>query len=132
MGADLFDSNVAAMVSALVIAESLGGGVNMAMVFCYAILGLLASIIGIATARLGKNGKPTNALNSSTYVTTGIFLVLSALATYFIDGFSWRIWGASTTGLLVGVVIGLATDYFTDDSKPIVKKVAHALSLIHI
>ena len=128
MGADLFDSNVAAMVSALVIAESLGGGVNMAMVFCYAILGLLASIIGIATARLGKNGKPTNALNSSTYVTTGIFLVLSALATYFIDGFSWRIWGASTTGLLVGVVIGLATDYFTDDSKPIVKKVAHASS----
>ena len=116
------------MVSALVIAESLGGGVNMAMVFCYAILGLLASIIGIATARLGKNGKPTNALNSSTYVTTGIFLVLSALATYFIDGFSWRIWGASTTGLLVGVVIGLATDYFTDDSKPIVKKVAHASS----
>lgn len=87
MGADLFDSNVAAMVSALVIAESLGGGVMPAMVFCYAILGLLASIIGIATARLGKNGKPTNALNSSTYVTTGIFLVLSALATILLMDF---------------------------------------------
>ena len=43
------------------------------MVFCYAILGLLASIIGIATARIGKHGNPTRALNSSTYVTTGIF-----------------------------------------------------------
>ena len=127
MGADLFDSNVAAMASALVVAESLGGGfANVSMVFCYAILGLLSSIIGIATARIGKNGNPTHALNSSTYVTTGVFLVLSAVATAICEGFSWRIWGASATGLLVGVIIGIATDYFTDDTKPIVKKVAHA------
>ena len=118
MGADLFDSNVAAMASALVIAQSLSGGEynNISMVFCYAILGLLASIIGIANARIGKNGNPTHALNMSTYVT----------ATAVFDGFSWRIWGASTVGLIVGVIIGITTDYFTDDSKPIVKKVAHA------
>ena len=130
MGADLFDSNVAAMASALVLAQSLAGGAynNISMVFCYANLGLLASIIGIATARVGKNGNPTHALNSSTYVTTAIFLVLTALATVVFDGFSWRIWGASAVGLLVGVVIGITTDYFTDDTKPIVKKVAHASS----
>ena len=128
MGADLFDSNVAAMASALVIAQSLSGGAfaNISMVFCYGILGLLASILGIATARVGKHGNPTRALNSSTYVTTGIFLVLTALATLIFDGFSWRIWGASTVGLLVGVIIGITTDYFTDDTKPIVRKVAHA------
>ena len=128
MGADLFDSNVAAMASALVIAESLAGGAfaNTSMVFCYAILGLLASIIGIATAKIGKNGNPTHALNSSTYVTTGIFLVLTAIATAIFDGFSWRIWGASTTGLIVGVIIGITTDYFTDDTKPIVQRVAKA------
>ncbi len=127
MGADLFDSNVAAMVSALVIAQSLTGDfANTAMVFCYAALGLLASILGIATARIGKHGNPTRALNSSTYVTTGIFLVLTAVATLVFEGFSWRIWGASTVGLLVGVIIGITTDYFTDDTKPIVQKVAHA------
>ena len=128
MGADLFDSNVAAMTSAIVIAQSLAGGEynNVSMVFCYGILGLLASIIGIATARIGKNGSPTNALNSSTYVTTGIFMALTALATHFFPGFSWRIWGAATVGLLVGVIIGITTDYFTDDSKPIVKKCANA------
>lgn len=126
MGADLFDSNVASLVSALVIAQSLGGKDNTAMVFCYAILGLLSSVIGIATARIGRKGTPTRALNLSTYVTTGIFMVLSAIATALIADFSWRIWGASATGLLVGVIIGIATDYFTDDSKPIVKKVAHA------
>lgn len=127
MGADLFDSNVAAMASALVIAQSLSGGfANISMVFCYAILGLLASIIGIATARVGKHGNPTRALNSSTYVTTAVYLVLTALATVIFEGFSWRIWGASAIGLLVGVIIGITTDYFTDDSKPIVRKVAHA------
>ena len=128
MGADLFDSNVAAMASALVIAQSLSGGrfANTSMVFCYAILGLLSSVIGIATARIGKNGSPTRALNASTYVTTGVFLVLTAIATLLFEHFSWRIWGAASTGLLVGVIIGITTDYFTDDTKPIVKKVAHA------
>ena len=29
-------------------------------------------------------------------------------------------------GLLVGVIIGITTDYFTDDTKPIVQRVAHA------
>ena len=126
MGADLFDSNVAAMTAALVIAEGLGGAANTMMVFCYAALGLIASIIGIATARINQNGNPTRALNSSTYVTTGLFIVLTALATAIFQGFSWRVWGASTVGLLVGVIIGITTDYFTDDSKPIVRRVAHA------
>ena len=128
MGADLFDSNVAAMTSALVIASSLEAstGANTAMVFMYAALGLIASIIGIATARIGKGGSPTRALNASTYVTSGAFVALTALATLLIEGFSWRIWGASAVGLLVGVIIGITTDYFTDDSKPIVQRVAHA------
>lgn len=128
MGADLFDSNVAAMASALVIASTLesAGFAAIEMVFCYALLGLLASVIGIAAARVGKDGNPTKALNSSTYVTTAIFLVLTAGATAVFSGFSWRIWLSSATGLIVGLVIGLTTDYFTDDTKPIVKKVAHA------
>ena len=127
MGADLFDSNVAAMASSLVIAASLADSASaIAMVFCYSILGLIASMIGIATAKVGKDGNPTRALNSSTYVTTAVYLVLTALATAFIEGFSWRIWIAAATGLLVGVIIGITTDYFTDDTKPIVKRVAKA------
>ena len=128
MGADLFDSNVAAMSAALIIASSLdkGLGLNAQMVFCYAALGLIASAIGIFLAKIGEHGSPTKALNASTYVTTGIFVVLTALVTLIFKGFSWRIWTASTVGLLVGVLIGITTDYFTDDSKPIVRKVAKA------
>ena len=128
MGADLFDSNVAAAASALVIAGTLSGqGYDtISMVFCYSLLGLIASVIGIAAARVGKDSNPTKALNSSTYVTTAVFMVLTAIATAVFPGFSWRIWGASATGLLVGVIIGITTDYFTDDTRPIVKRVAHA------
>ncbi len=124
MGADLFDSNVASMAAALVIGSALGGN-NADMVFVFAALGLLASIIGVMTARIGKNGNPTKALNSSTYVTTGIYAVLTAGATYALH-YSWRIWGACIVGLAVGVIIGLTTDYFTDDSKKPVHFVAHA------
>ena len=129
MGADLFDSNVASMAASLVMAVSLdsaiGGHMNVAMVFCFAALGLLASIIGVMTAHIGKNGSPTKALNSSTYVTTGIYIVLTAIATAVFQ-FEWRIWGACIIGLIVGVIIGLTTDYFTDDSKKPVHLVAKA------
>ncbi len=127
MGADLFDSNVASMSAALVMATSLGGltGNNVKMVFAYAAIGLLASIIGVATARIGKNGDPNKALNSSTYVTTAIFAILTAITT-FAFGFEWRVWGATAVGLIVGTVIGITTDYFTNDNKPPVHKVANA------
>ena len=124
MGADLFDSNVASMAAALVMGSALGAN-NVDMVFVFAALGLLASIIGVMTARIGKNGNPTKALNSSTYVTTAIYAVLTAGATYLLN-YSWRIWGACIVGLAVGVIIGLTTDYFTDDSKKPVHFVAHA------
>lgn len=129
MGADLFDSNVASMAAALVMAASLdkalGGMKYVSTVFCFAALGLLASIIGVMTARIGKRGSPTKALNSSTYVTTGVYTVLTAIASC-IFGFSWRIWAACIVGLLVGVIIGITTDYFTDDKKKPVHAVAKA------
>lgn len=124
MGADLFDSNVASMAAALVMGVALGGK-NPSMVFCYATIGLLASIIGVATAKMGKKNNPTTALSSSTYVTTGVYAVLTALATWEY-GFEWRIWGASIIGLAVGVIIGIASDYFTNDNKKPVHYVAKA------
>ena len=128
MGADLFDSNVASMAAALVMGSALDasgavGGNCAVTVFCYAAIGLLSSIIGVAAARMGKNENPTTALNFSTYVTTGIFAALTALAT-LLCGFEWRIWGASTVGLLVGTVIGIASDYFTDDRRKPVRLTA--------
>lgn len=126
MGADLFDSNVASMAAALVMAASLSDSEkHIGMVICYAAIGLLASIIGVFTANMKEGGSPTRALNTNTYVTTAIYGVLTAIATYVFD-FEWRIWAASAIGLLVGVVIGITTDYFTDDTRKPVHMVAKA------
>ncbi|MBU1145747.1 MAG: sodium-translocating pyrophosphatase [Firmicutes bacterium] len=128
MGADLFDSHVASMAAALVMAvaiDTLTGSHNSTMVFAYAGIGLLSSIIGVASAKMGKNGNPTRALNMSTYTTTIIFALLTALATLLFH-FQWRIYFAALIGLLVGVVVGIATDYFTDDSKKPVRNTAKA------
>ncbi|HEY8419330.1 MAG TPA: sodium-translocating pyrophosphatase [Clostridia bacterium] len=123
MGADLFDSNVASMTAALVMAASLNQAKNVMMIFAFASIGLLSSLIGIFLARMGKKEDPTTALNISTYITTGLFVALSAIATVLFK-FQWRIWGASALGLVVGVLIGIVTDYFTNDNKRPVQNVA--------
>lgn len=127
MGADLFDSHVASLSAAIVLAMALDRGLGQFtnMVFCYASAGLLASIIGTLMARIGPDSNPTGALNKSTYITTAIFVGITAIATYAFD-FSWHYWGATIIGLLVGVVIGVATDYFTNDERNPVQHVASA------
>lgn len=129
MGADLFDSHVASMSAALVMAinldKVLNSNKNVMTVIIYAALGLLASIIGVATARMGKNNQPTAALNSSTYVTTGVYALLTVLATW-VFALEWRIWFAAIIGLFVGVIIGIASDYFTNDTRKPVQEVSKA------
>lgn len=128
MGADLFDSNVASLAAALVIGLSLDSSFsakNVTTVFCFASLGLLSSIIGVGTAKMGKSDNPNHALNSSTYVTTALYAILTAVATQVL-GFSWRIWAAAAIGLGVGTIIGIVSDYFTNDEKKPVHFVAKA------
>ncbi len=123
MGADLFDSNVASIAAAMVVALPLG---EIEMIFCYGALGLLASIIGVLFARVGKSGNPGKALNGGTYLTCGIFLVLTLVATLLTPEFNIRIWGASALGMIVGVVIGVTSEFFTGDDKKPVAKVAQS------
>ncbi len=122
MGADLFDSNVAAIAAAMVIALPLG---LVDLIFCFGALGLLASIVGVLCARVGKAGNISAAINFNTYVTCGIFAVLT-LGACLLSGYDLRLWGAGMIGLAVGVVIGLVSDYFTGDGKQPVDHVARA------
>ena len=122
MGADLFDSNIAAIAAAMVIAIPLG---EIDLLFCYASLGLLASIIGVLFSKVGKNGNPSAALNRGTYLTCGVFVILTFAATLLFN-LQFRLWTATIVGMIAGVIIGFTSDYFTgDDMKP-VKKVAEA------
>ena len=128
MGADLFDSNVASIAAAMVIALSLGKN-NLNLIFCFGALGLLASIIGVFISKVGKDGNPGKALNNGTYLTCGIFAVLTFGAFLLggaANGYDMRLWGAAMLGMVAGVVIGFTSEFFTGDDKKPVAKVAEA------
>ena len=122
MGADLFDSNVAAMAATIVIAAAIG---QVAFMFAITSMGLLASIAGVFLSRLGPKGSPSRALNGGTYITCGIFAVLTAIAVW-ISGFDFRLWGCAMLGMVAGVIIGITSDFFTGDDKKPVARVAES------
>ena len=122
MGADLFDSNVAAMAATIVIAAAIG---QIGFMFAITAMGLLASIAGVFLSRLGPKGSPSRALNGGTYITCGIFAVLTAIAVA-ISKFDFRLWGCAMLGMVAGVIIGITSDFFTGDDKKPVAKVAES------
>lgn len=125
MGADLFDSNIASIAAAMVIGLSLG---QQHLVFCYATLGLLSSILGVLFIGMGKHKDPGRALNTGTYITTVLYAVLTLVVSLAFN-YDLRIWGATMVGLVVAVIIGITSDYFTGDGKKPVEKVAKASSI---
>jgi K(+)-stimulated pyrophosphate-energized sodium pump len=130
MGADLFDSYVASIFSAMILGLALSDitgkvGLYLQIPLVFAGFGILASIVGALTVRVGKQGNPGNALNMGTYVTCTVFAVLTAVATYYLE-YDWRIWGAAVIGMAAGVIIGVTTDYFTSEDKAPVVKTAEA------
>ena len=118
----VFDSNVAAMAATIVIAAAIG---QVAFMFAITSMGLLASIAGVFLSRLGPKGSPSRALNGGTYITCGIFAVLTLIAV-LISGFNILLWVCAMLGMVAGVIIGITSDFFTGDDKKPVAKVAES------
>jgi K(+)-stimulated pyrophosphate-energized sodium pump len=125
MGADLFDSYVASIVAVMILGviprlTSFNNIlVNVPLIF--AGLGVVASILGVAIVRVGKQGNPGNALNFGTYLTCILFGVITFGVTQYL-GINFGVWAAAVIGLIAGVVIGITTDYFTSiDKTPVIK-----------
>jgi len=125
MGADLFDSYVASIVAVMILGviprlTSFDNIlVNVPLIF--AGLGVVASILGVAIVRVGKQGNPGNALNFGTYLTCILFGVITFGVTQYL-GINFGVWAAAVIGLIAGVVIGITTDYFTSiDRTPVIK-----------
>lgn len=132
MGADIFDSYVASAVAAMLIGTTgfISGGFSMAdrafytvLPLILAIVGIVSSVLGIQLVRVGKNGKPGTALNLGTVFSC---LIYSALATILFFAMGWNKGAliATISGLVVGVVVGFTTDYFTDDNFGPVRRTA--------
>jgi len=127
MGADLFDSYVASIVAVMILGVALSKLVPFTSVsfievpLVFAGLGIVASILGVALVRVGKNGNPGGALNMGTYLTCIIFGLLTFAVTYYMD-INLGVWASAVIGLVAGVVIGITTDYFTSiDKAPVIK-----------
>ena len=111
-GADLFDSYVAAIMAAMIIGSSSEIQYLKTAPLVFAGLGIIASIIGIASVRVGKGGDPGKSLNLGTYLTCVVFIILTYGASSFL-GYDMRIWHATVAGLIAGIVIGMTSDYYT-------------------
>ncbi len=119
MGADIFESFVGSIIAAMVIAESSGmGGVNNAdwviLPIFLALIGYGASIIGVFSIQLLKGGDPGAALRNTTFIGAGLFW----LGGWFGIGYAGLETGtdpmmAVIVGSIVGILIGLVTEYYT-------------------
>ncbi len=122
MGADLFESYVGSLVSALTLGISVTAVVSAGGVLyplAIAGVGLLASIVGTFFVRGGENLNPQKALTKGSYAAALVVIVVSAVLSSVLFG-SFNAAIAVIAGLVVGVVIGNITEYYTSaDYKPV-------------
>lgn len=124
MGADLYDSYVASLMAVMILGQ-IRGGYLIELPLIFAGVGAIASLMGIFVVRVKEGGDVGAVLNRGTYVTVGIFIVLSYAASR-VMGYDLRYWGASAVGLFAGVIIGITSDYYTSINRPPAKKTAEA------
>ncbi|MCD8151644.1 MAG: sodium-translocating pyrophosphatase [Clostridiales bacterium] len=130
MGADLFESYVGSIISAItlgLIASGISGSFGQLGGALYplvlAAVGIIASIIGIFFVRGKDGGDPQKALNTGSNVADIITIVLAIVLSKPMLG-SYKPCGAIIAGLLVGILIGRITEYYTSDKYKPVQKIA--------
>ena len=123
MGADLFESYVGALVSALTLGVVAFQAEGAIFPLVLAAAGILASIIGCFFVKGDEKANPHKALKMGSYVSSAVVVVASlVLGKVFFGGFAQAI--AIIAGLIVGLVIGIVTDIYTSGDYNSVKKIA--------
>ncbi|HXV78142.1 MAG TPA: sodium-translocating pyrophosphatase [Candidatus Polarisedimenticolaceae bacterium] len=127
MGADIFESYVGSIVATIAIGATLPISarvmqhaadpeavrpVLMALPLLLASIGLIASLLGILSMRVLKQFNPASALRNSTFIAAAGFLAGAYLVIRAYDVTSGVFW-AVLCGTLVGILIGLITEYYT-------------------
>jgi K(+)-stimulated pyrophosphate-energized sodium pump len=140
MGADLFESYVGALVSAMILgvawfsglqAVRAGTGLNAVILpLVVALIGIVASIIGFFFVNTREGGNPQAGLNRGTFG-AGILMVIGTVLAIrwlipaggvvvpdIISGknLTYQSWGVSLAvvgGLVAGIAVGLITEYYT-------------------
>ncbi|NLY09747.1 MAG: sodium-translocating pyrophosphatase [Tissierellia bacterium] len=121
MGADLFESYVGALLSAITLGAIAHKTEGIAFTLLIGAIGIIASIIGIFFVRGDNN--PQKSLNTGTLVSSLITIV----AAFFLSRYTfndYRPFIAIVTGVLVGLIISKITEYYTSAEYSPVQKIA--------
>jgi K(+)-stimulated pyrophosphate-energized sodium pump len=129
MGADIFESYVGSVIATIAIGAASplyasSRAEAVALPILTIMIGLLCSLVGIALMKVLERFSPASALRNVTFLSAALFLVLSyfavvALGIAPLDPLTGRAYPptgpfwALLAGSLVGILIGLVTEYYT-------------------
>ena len=123
MGADLFESYVGALISALTLGLVYFESAGAAFPLVIAGIGLAASILGTFFVRGDEKSNPHKALKTGSYAASVLVLIASfVLSNMFFGNFNAAI--AIVSGLVVGILIGIITEVYTSGDYGSVKEIA--------
>ena len=123
MGADLFESYVGSLVSAITLGVVYAKESGAIFPLVIAALGVLASVIGCFFVKGDENSSPHKALKYGSYSAAIVVMIGSLiLSKMFFNGFKEAI--AIIFGLGVGLLIGVITEIYTSGDYRFVKKIA--------
>ena len=123
MGADLFESYVGSLVSAITLGAVYAKESGAIFPLVIAALGVLASVIGCFFVKGDENSSPHKALKYGSYSAAIVVMIGSLiLSKMFFNGFKEAI--AIIFGLVVGLLIGVITEIYTSGDYRFVKKIA--------
>ena len=123
MGADLFESYVGAIVSAVTLGVVTWQAEGAFFPLALAAAGVAASMIGTFFVRGKEGGDPQKALNFGSYVAYVIVIASSLGLSHLFFGRLQEA-GAVIAGLAVGFIIGQVTEIYTSDKYGSVKRIA--------
>ena len=122
MGADLFESYVGSLVSALTLGVAVSAISGVVFPLAIAGCGLVASIIGTFFVKGEEKASPQKALKMGSNIAALLVVIVSLVLSKVLFGnFDGAI--AVIAGLIVGVLIGLITEYYTSADYNPVKKI---------
>ena len=123
MGADLFESYVGSLISALTLGLVFYQEAGIVFPLMLSACGIIAAIIGSLLVKSIGSSDPHKALKTGEYIATALVVVCSlVLSRIFFGNFMAAF--TIITGLLVGVLIGAVTEIYTSGDYRFVKKIA--------
>lgn len=123
MGADLFESYVGSLISALTLGLVFFEDAGVMFPLLLSAAGIAASLIGAFLVKKLGGTDPHKALKIGEYSATALVIVAAFAFSHLFFG---SLGAALTviTGLMVGILIGFVTEIYTSDGYRFVKKVA--------